>query len=96
MTDNLPDGYADFSHRDMRPDHVGTPHVPGIPYPIGMSPSKAGGLLMKAAFNKADFKQAQGVKGKPSSKVKGKSNSKALSGKAAVRAAMTAKVGVKK
>ena len=43
------DEFSDFTHRDYRPDHVANPTPKGIPYPIGMSPSKAASLLNKVA-----------------------------------------------
>lgn len=43
-----PQGYSDFTHRDMRPDHEPNPSQRGVSYPINMTPQKAAKLLVKA------------------------------------------------
>lgn len=55
--------YSDFTHREMRPDHVGTPTPKGVPYPVNMSPQKAAKLLVKAAA-KPGLGQKKHTKGK--------------------------------
>ena len=45
---SVPAGYSDFTHRDMRPDHIGSPTPSGVSYPVNMTPQKAAKLLVKA------------------------------------------------
>jgi hypothetical protein len=55
VNENL-ENFKDFTHRDYRPNHVGDPTPKGVPYPIGMSPQKAGKLLIKVAAKSKGIK----------------------------------------
>lgn len=53
----FPEGeFSDFTHRDMRPDHLPNPTKRGVAYDPFMTPQKAGRLLIKVAAKSKGIK----------------------------------------